>query len=153
MPPGAGVADVMRSAMPSQHAGEWLLQAPPDLSLSARLRGADWLYAYLRGFYRDESAPAGWNNAIFEGVAMPHALASLQGERRLEDGELQPPAGGRLSAAEYDLLVADLVNFMDYAADPARPQRHRAGYLFISVLLVLFMLAYFVYRDYWREIR
>ena len=36
---------------------------PPDLTVIARERGADWLYTYLRTFYRDPKTVTGWNNA------------------------------------------------------------------------------------------
>lgn len=157
MPASAGLADGIASAMPPEQAVEWFHQAaPPDLSLSAKLRGVDWLYGYLRGFYLDPSRPGGWNNAVFPNVAMPHVLAGLQGEYALDgggDGEKTLRRAGRLSASEYDALAADLVNFMDYMADPSRAERHRAGYVILSVLMLLFVCTYFLYREYWRDIR
>lgn len=145
---GASLGDGMISAMRADEAEAWFYQRPPDLSLSAKLRGTDWLYAYMRGFYRDASRPSGWNNTVFPNVAMPHVLADLQGERR---GETL--VAGRLSPAEYDLLVADLVNFMDYMADPSRADRHRAGFLILSVLFLLLLSSYFLYREYWKGVR
>ena len=55
----------------------------------ARSRGADWLYTYLRGFYRDDTRPTGWNNTVFDKVGMPHVMWSLQGEMvpRLQEGQ------------------------------------------------------------------
>ena len=154
MPGGVSFGDGILSAMRREDAEGWFYQAaPPDLSLSAKLHGEEWLYAYLHGFYRDAERPSGWNNTVVSNVAMPHVLAGLQGEQVVgEDGGLVAAVGGRLSAAEYDLLVSDLVNFLGYIADPARPQRHRAGYLIISFLLVLFVFTYFLYREYWRDI-
>lgn len=150
---GAGLASGIESAMPADKAAEWFGQAPPDLSLSAKLRGNDWLYAYLRGFYRDADAAGGWNNTVFENVAMPHVLAELQGEYGVgEDGEKVLVRSGRLSPAEYDAFVVDLVNFMDYMAEPARGERYRAGYVVLSLLLILLVCAFFLYREYWRDI-
>ena len=143
----ASLGDGMLSAMRADEGEAWFYQSPPDLSLTAKQRGADWIYAYLRAFYRDPSRPSGWNNTVFPNVAMPHVLADLQGEWRGET-----PAPGRLSPAEYDLLVADLVNFMDYMADPSRADRHRAGFLTLSVLLLLLVSSYFLYREYWKEL-
>ena len=150
----AGLADGIVSAMRQEDAVEWFHQAaPPDLSLSAKLRGNDWLYAYLRGFYRDDTRPSGWNNSVFPNVAMPHVMANLQGEfARDAEGAEVPLRPGRLSAGEYDLLVTDLVNFMDYMAEPARADRHRAGYVIISLLLLLLFCTYLLYREYWRDI-
>ena len=147
-------ASGMISAMPTEQAADWFHQAvPPDLTLSAKLRGADWLYAYMRSFYRDPSRPSGWNNHIFANVAMPHVLADLQGEIAF-DGSGEPIVlrEGKLSPSDYDLLIADLVNFMDYIADPTRAERHRAGYIILSILLILFICTYFLYRAYWRDI-
>lgn len=150
----ASPSDGMLSAMPAQKAAEWFHQAvPPDLTLSAKLHGTDWLYAYMRSFYRDPSRPSGWNNHIFENVAMPHVLADLQGEMAVgEAGEPVILRAGRLSPAAYDLLITDLVNFMDYMAEPTRAERHRAGYVILSILLILFICTYFLYREYWRDI-
>jgi ubiquinol-cytochrome c reductase cytochrome c1 subunit len=148
--------DYLISAMPSGNSAEWFNEAaPPDLSLSARLRGIDWLYAYLRGFYRDQDRPTGWNNAVFPNVAMPNVLAGLQGEQTYDSSthRFATIRSGALSAAEYDLFVADLINFMDYMADPKRPARHRAGYIVLSFLMILLVLTFFLYREYWRDIR
>ena len=151
---GAKLGDGMRSAMNSEDGKAWFYQAaPPDLSLSARLRGPDWIYAYLRGFYRDSSRPSGWNNTVFNNPAMPHALADLQGMQiKNEDGELELPSPGRLSAAEYDSLVGDLVNFMVYMGEPSRSTRFKVGYLTMAFLLSLLLATYFLYREYWRDI-
>lgn len=151
----AGLGDGILTAMRADDAKAWFSDAaPPDLSLSARLRGADWLYAYLRGFYRDDTRAIGWNNTIFANASMPHVLASLQGEQRLaDDGTLTLARAGRMSPAEYDTFVLDLVNFMDYMADPSQPARHRTGYIILAVLLALLIFTYFLYQEYWRDIK
>lgn len=150
----SSLADGIQSAMSPDEAAEWFHQAaPPDLTLSAKLRGKDWLYGYLRGFYRDESRPSGWNNSVFPNVAMPHVLADLQGEPALGDnGETVLLRPGRLSATEYDLLVNDLVNFMDYMAEPSRKERYRAGYIILALLIPLLLLTFFLYKEYWRDV-
>ena len=152
---GAGLGEGMRAAMREEDGRAWFYQAaPPDLSLSSRLRGPDWLYAYLRGFYRDPSRPGGWNNEIFDNAAMPHVLADLQGVyARGEDGALSQISAGRMSPAEYDLLVGDLVTFMAYMGEPSRAARHKTGYLTMAFLLALLVATYFLYREYWRDIR
>ena len=153
MPVAVGIGDTMQSAALTEEMEVWFNSSAPDLSLIAKLRGTNWLYAYLRGFYRDEASFTGWNNTVFPNVSMPHVLWSLQGEQELlKTGELSLTEPGRLSAVKYDLLVADLVNFLDYISDPARPARHRAGYLFLSVLLLLLVFSYFLYREYWRDV-
>ncbi|MGI9307108.1 MAG: cytochrome c1 [Gammaproteobacteria bacterium] len=151
----AGLGDGMQSAMSPEDGKEWFSQAaPPDLSLSARLRGEDWIYAYLRGFYRDPARPTGWNNTLFENAAMPHALAALQGvyERNAETGALEQVSEGRLSPAEYDALAGDVAAFMAYAGEPVRGARRKTGALVMAFLFLLLPATYFLYREYWKDI-
>jgi len=83
------VGDLMNVSMSRTDAKTWFGAAPPDLSVIARTRGADWLYTYLRSFYRDSGTPTGWNNLLFERVAMPHVLWTLQGQQALEVKEFK----------------------------------------------------------------
>ena len=91
------VGDLMRDQYVSGGCEEvvWHV-APPDLTLAARVRKADWIYTYLRSFYMDDKSPSGWNNTLFENVAMPHVLYGLQGSQRLVgiDPETQKPEFG-----------------------------------------------------------
>ena len=141
----ANLADGMQSAMRAEDGKEWFHQAvPPDLTLAARLRGVDWLYAYMRGFYRDPSRPTGWNNAVFENVAMPHVLSDLQGVyMNGADGAMVQIRPGRLNETEYNEMVGDLVNFLSYAGEPSRAQRVKIGYLVMAFLLLLLLATYF----------
>ena len=75
------VGELMNVAMTRKDAKDWLGTAPPDLSVIARARGADWLYTYLRSFYRDRESATGWNNMVYERVAMPHVLWTLSGQQ------------------------------------------------------------------------
>ena len=146
----------MLSAMREEDAREWFFQAvPPDLTLVARVRGVDWLYAYLRGYYRDPARPTGWNNTVFENTAMPHALANLQGVAELdsETGEIALTNPGRLSPGEYNLLAADLVNFLHYIAEPSREKRLATGYAVMTFLLMLLIFTWLLYREYWRDVQ
>ena len=144
---------IMSRITPDQ-AVVWFDQAvPPDLSLVARVRGVDWLYSFLLGFYRDPASNSGWNNVVFDNVAMPHALYGLQGTYAMnEDGSLDLAVVGNMSQGEYDVAVADLVNFLAYAGDPARNDRLRIGYVVMIFVLILLCLMYLVYREYWRDI-
>ena len=151
---GAAASAPLASAMDAVTARDWFYQAaPPDLSLIARARGADWLFGYLRHFYRDESRPGGWNNLLFPNVAMPHAMADLQGEARLVEGALQIETPGALAAVEYDRVAADLVNFLVYVGEPSQNERKRVGYLLMPLLFLFMTIAYFLYREYWRDLR
>ena len=84
---GEKVGDTMTVTIQKADAKAWFGATPPDLSVEARARGADWLYSYLRGFYRDDTRPTGWNNVVYDKVAMPHVLWSLQGEQVLKIDE------------------------------------------------------------------
>lgn len=155
---GEKVGDTMMVAMNRKEAKTWLGAAPPDLSVIARARGADWLYAYLRGFYRDDTRPTGWNNTVFDKVGMPHVLWQLQGEQRLQpagQGEshalvLDKP--GTLSPAEYDALVADLVNYLVFMGEPAKMQRMQLGIIVLLFLSLFFVVAYYLKKEFWKDV-
>jgi ubiquinol-cytochrome c reductase cytochrome c1 subunit len=152
---GEKVGDTMKVAMNPKDAKKWFGVAPPDLSVEVRARGADWVYAYLRGFYRDETTATGWNNIVFDKVAMPHVLYELQGEQVLnhETHELELVKPGRMSPSEYNTFVADLTNYMAFMAEPAKQQRKHIGIwalLFLGVLLVLVIK---LKKEYWKDIK
>ena len=154
------IGEPMRVAARPAEQKEWFGVMPPDLSLVARARaseagsGADWLYTYLRSFYRDEQRPTGWNNTLFPNVGMPHVLWELQGEQTLSaDGhalELKHP--GQLSPAEYDKQVADLVAFMVWASEPGAAFRRQVGVGVLAFLIVLFALSYALKKAYWKDV-
>lgn len=153
------VGDLMLTAMKKNEAEEWFGVAPPDLSVIARSRGADWLYTYLRSFYRDSTVPTGWNNLIFESVAMPHVLYELQGQQVIDSNkdtpeikELKLSVPGVLSKEEYDRFVADLVNYMVYLGEPHANYRKKLGVIVIIFLLGMLGLTYLLKREYWRDI-
>ncbi len=149
------VGDTMQTAMDPSDAKKWFGVAPPDLSVEVRARGADWVYAYMRGFYKDETTPSGWNNVVFDKVAMPHVLYQLQGEQRLnhETHALELVTPGRLSPEEYDEFVADLTNYMAFMAEPAKQQRKMLGIWVILFLVVLLVLAKKLKAAYWKDIK
>jgi ubiquinol-cytochrome c reductase cytochrome c1 subunit len=160
------VGETMKSAMPAKEAKVWFGVAPPDLSVVARSRGADWLYTYLRTFYRDAKTPSGWNNAVFPNVSMPHALWTLQGERSLEAPLAKDLAGhehvqykwsqisaGTLNQVEYDALTRDLVNFLVYVGEPAANSRRAIGIVVLFVLGIVFILAYLLKREFWKDVK
>lgn len=149
------VGDTMQTAMDPSDAKKWFGVAPPDLSVEVRARGADWVYAYMRGFYKDETTPSGWNNVVFDKVAMPHVLYQLQGEQRLnhKTHELELVTPGRLSPEEYDEFVADLTNYMAFMAEPAKQQRKMLGIWVILFLVVLLVLAKKLKAAYWKDIK
>lgn len=151
---GEKVGDMMKVPMGAQ-AKQWFGVPPPDLSVISRSRGADWLYTYLRTFYRDPNTPTGWNNAVFENVGMPHALWSLQGERGYDAHKNQwtEISKGTLSPVEYDMAVRDLVNFLVYIGEPAATKRKAIGIVVLLVLGVLFILTYLLKKEYWKDVK
>jgi ubiquinol-cytochrome c reductase cytochrome c1 subunit len=158
------VGEPIKIAFNPKEAKTWFGVAPPDLSVVARSRGADWLFTYLRTFYRDPKTVTGWNNAVFPNVAMPHALWSLQGQRALEVMEPKEGHGplqykwseltkGTQSAAEYDATVRDLVNFLVYVGEPSGVERKPIGIVVLFVLGVLFVLTYLLKKEYWKDVK
>lgn len=159
----AKLGDQMTIAMSPKDGAEWFGAPPPDLTLLARIRGADWLYSYFKGFYVDETRPLGYNNQIFPNVGMPHVLWELQGEQRAVYKEAQGDAApvidhlelvrpGTMTPEEYDDMVRDLATFMVYIAEPMQLERRRLGVWVILFLLLFTVLAYFMKKEYWKDI-
>jgi ubiquinol-cytochrome c reductase cytochrome c1 subunit len=163
------VGETMTVAMRPGDAIHWLGVAPPDLSVIARARGADWLYTYLRTFYLDESRPFGVNNLVFKDVAMPHVLWELQGlmkpvymtetnaegqpEKVIEKLEPADPASATPDKQrQYDLVVGDLVNFLVYMGEPAKPERQHLGLWVLFYLVIFLIVAYALKKEYWKDV-
>ena len=168
MPPGAKPGDVMHGFMPADYAHQVFGVVPPDLTLIARVKGADWLYTYLTSFYADPSKRLGVNNAVFPGVGMPNVFAAEQGVLqpvfktvKLPDGTTEqrlaglkaPAVPGDMPPAEFQQQVRDLVAFMVYMAEPARMQRLHYGPYVLGFLLLFTVLMYFVKKEYWRDVK
>jgi len=160
-PEGAGIYDQLHSAMNKHDAEKWFGTQPPDLSLVARSRGADWLYSYLKSFYVDKARPFGVNNAIFEDVGMPNPLWQLQGEqkpvfenvgdRRVLDKLVSSNAGTQ-SPEEFDKTVNDLVNFLVYVGEPVQLERQQMGKYVIFYLLIFLVISYLLKKEYWKDV-
>ena len=154
--------ELMRVNMSDQDAKSWFGVVPPDLSLTARSRGPDWIYSYLRAFYRDESTPTGWNNTLYPNVAMPHVLYEWEGMRKANfetssDGVkvlagYEQLSAGTMSVQEYDGAIRDLTNFMVYLAEPAKLVRYRIGFWVMVFMLVFVGLSYLLKKEYWRDV-
>ena len=148
------IGNPMQSNISADQSKEWFGVTPPDLSLTSRLRGEDWIYNYLISFYRDSGAPSGWNNTIFANAAMPNVLANMQGVQELDHDthELKLVSKGSMSVEEYDQVARDLTAFLAYAAEPAKAKRQQYG-IYVMVFLLLFMiLAYALKKEYWRDV-
>ncbi len=151
---GQKTGDLMETAMRKKEAEKWFGVVPPDLSVIARARGADWLYTYLRTFYRDTSTYSGWNNLIFDKVAMPHVLHQLQGQQILnpETKNLVMVTPGTMTKEEYDRFIADLVNYMVYLGEPHALYRKELGITVILFLFGLLGLTYLLKKEYWKDV-
>ena len=171
----AKFGETMNTGMDPKQATAWLGKAPPDLSLIARRKaeGADWTYNYLKSFYVDESRPMGWNNTVFPGASMPHVLWELQGSQHAltepkhgnapcAKGEYQGQCisgfsipehkKGSLSAEEYDQVARDLTTFLAYVGEPSAVKRESIGVWAVLFLALFTLLAYFLNKEYWRDI-
>lgn len=165
------VGEQMKIAMQPAEAKAWFGAAPPDLSVIARSRasefgsGADWLYTYLRTFYRDSARPTGWNNVVFENVGMPHVLYELQGEQiakisekddghggKVKEVSLELAKPGKLSKDEYDKAVGDLVSYLVWMGEPVAEKRKSIGIVVLIALAGLFVLSYALKKNYWKDI-
>jgi ubiquinol-cytochrome c reductase cytochrome c1 subunit len=156
------IGSLMGVAARSDEQKLWFGATPPDLTIVARARGeagnagagADWLYTYLRSFYRDGNRPTGWNNVVFENVGMPHVLWELQGQQVLnhETHKLELAVPGKMSTAEFDKSVADLVGFMVWMGEPQQEFRRTLGFFTLAFLFVLFLVAYALKKEYWKDI-
>ena len=156
--------DTMGNAMRPADATRWFGRPPPDLSLMARARGADYIYTFLHGFYAAPNRPTGVDNIVLPGTAMPHVLWKLQGVQHAkfttdaEHGGAQVFDGfesvrsGDLSAEEYDNVVRDIVNFLDYIGEPIKMQRQQLGIRVIGFLLVFLLIAYMLKREIWKDV-
>lgn len=154
LPEGAKPGSTMQAVMPADVAKQAYGVAPPDLSVIARVRGVDWLYTYLRGFYVDANRPTGVNNVLFPDVAMPNVLGGLQGDQELDHatGKLRLVNPGSMSAAQFDATIADLVNYLNFMGEPAKLVRHQLGYIVLGFLFVLFILAYLLKKEFWKDV-
>ena len=150
---GDKVGGHILNSMPKKEAEKWFGSAPPDLTLEARLRSPDWIYTYLRSFHIDEARPFGVNNTVFKDVGMPHVLQDLQGVSTIDEhGELSPAMGGTLTAEEYDVVVRDLTNFLEYVGEPNKLERKAIGYWVLAFLFFFFILTYFLKKEYWKDV-
>ena len=165
------VGDSMVNAMNPADVEEGFGAPPPDLSLTGRLRGEDWIYSYLKAFYVDPTRPMGVNNTVFPNVGMPHVLWELQGWQKLEKscapvaegshGEAGAPhctehlvniKPGKISGPEYNQVIRDITTFLVYVAEPAQLHRKTIGAFVLLFMVLLGVVAYFLKKEYWKDV-
>jgi len=163
------VGNLMTVAMRPEDAKLFFGATPPDLSVMARAKSADYIYTYLRSYYLDPTRPTGWNNTVYPNTAMPNPLWQLQGTRDAvfadkesaeNPGEkihqfvrFQQVTPGQLSAVDYDAAVGDLAGFMNYMAEPSRDTRRRVGTWVLVFLVLLGFVAWRLNASYWKDIK
>ena len=168
----AKVGDTMTSAISASEGKVWFGNNPPDLSVIARSRagangtGADYLYTYLRGFYRDSATPTGWNNIVFPNVGMPHVFWELQGSRKAiyEEEEVagqkvhvfkgfEQLTPGTMTTEQYDQTVGDLVNYLQWMGEPIQTTRRKLGIWVLIFLAGFTVVAWRLNKAYWKDIK
>ena len=156
--------DMMTSALKPEDGVKWFGTEIPDLTLLTRWRSPDWVYSYLKSYYVDDTRPYGVNNLVFPDVGMPHPFAHLQGiqapvyagghgeedKGHVVDVKLVEP--GQLTPAEYDVMLRDLTNFLTYVGEPSKLERRQLGIYVLLFLGLLFILAVFLKREYWKDV-
>jgi len=169
------VGEMMTTAMRPADAKAWFGAVPPDLSVIARAKssaggtGADYLYTYLRTFYKDDARPTGWNNMVVPNVAMPHAMWQLQGVRAPKMTEVPDPhehgktihkfdgweqvSPGAMSGPEFDAATADLVAYLSWMAEPAQGTRKKLGAIVVIFLSIFAFLAWRLNASYWKDLK
>jgi ubiquinol-cytochrome c reductase cytochrome b subunit len=175
--PAVKIGSLMHNAMDEGNAKVWFGASPPDLTLVSRARQPEWLYTYLRTFYRDDSRPYGVNNKVFKDVGMPHVMLEMQGMQECAMGPvkarnggvkrdpltgediLEEPCGklvvteeGSMSPAEFDTAIYDLVNFLAYTAEPVAAERQRIGIFVMLFIALFFVFAWLLNREYWKDV-
>jgi ubiquinol-cytochrome c reductase cytochrome c1 subunit len=169
------VGDLMTVSMSAADAKLWFGTSTPDLSVIARARtsgagsGADWLYTYLRTFYKDDTRPTGWNNLVFPNVAMPHAMWDLQGVRAARFDDIKDPSdpsrtvnkfigfetvkAGTMTPLDFDHATGDLVAYLEWMSEPVQEKRKQLGVIVLLFLSGFMLLAWLLNRSYWKEVK
>jgi ubiquinol-cytochrome c reductase cytochrome c1 subunit len=192
------VGDPMTIAMRPEDARQWFGKVPPDMSVITRARtsfdykGTDYLYTLLRGYYRDNASPTGWNNVVYPSIGMPHILWQKQGPREATIEKVMHAPGGKglvrevavydgagfatvtrtpvqghaaegttysfrpadaAAARQYDAEIADLVAFLAFMTDPSATTRVRIGVWVLLFLAVFTMIAWWLNREYWKDVK
>lgn len=162
--------ETINISMRKDDATAWLGQVPPDMSLIARSKGVDHIYSFLRGYYRDDKSATGWNNTVVKNVSMPHVLWEMEGvkakaEAHSDEGAeadghsaadtpaFDVLAAGTLSADEYDEVVRDIVNFLDFISEPMQLERTQIGIWVMAFLVIFFFLSLFLKKEIWKDVK
>jgi len=160
--PETQVHETLTNAMSEEDAEQWFGVPVPDLSLTARRHGPEYIYTFLNRYYVDEDTTTGFDNTVISGTAMPHVLEVLQGRQHpvyeerngedvLVDFEVEEGTG-IMSAREYREATRDLTNFLDYVAEPVKAERQRLGKWVLLFFAIFTVLAYFLKKEFWKDV-
>ena len=163
--------ETIQASMPASDAARWYGKAPPDMSLMARAKGADYIYNFLKGFYLDPDSPTGVDNTVLAGTSMPHVLWELQGYQKAlfsehvetnDDGstttthefeKFELVSTGKLDVEKYESFVRDTVNFLAYIAEPIRAERRKLGTWVLIYLVVFLIIARMLKKQIWKDVK
>jgi len=158
--------ETIQVAAPRAEAERWYGVVPPDMSLIARSKGADYIYSFLKGFYIDSSRRTGVNNRYLAGTSMPHVLWELQGyqeavyEEQSGDGSttrefkgFEQLTEGSLAPEAYDEFVRDTVNFLAFIAEPIRSERRTLGVWVLIFLTIFLIISWMLKKEIWKDVK
>ena len=149
--------DTINASMTSEDASGWFGQAPPDLSLAARAKGTDYIYTFLKSFYVDTTSPTGVDNVVLAGTSMPNVLWELQGHQKYSQSEdeskLEVYIPGKMNEEEFNSFLRDTSNFLEYISEPIKIKRQALGVKVLFFLAFFMVLAYFLKKEVWKDIK
>ena len=119
---------------------------PPDLSLITKARhgGCNYIFSLLTGYPEEPPAgavvPSGLNfNPYFPGTGIAMARVLYDGLVEYEDG----------TPATTSQMAKDVVEFLNWAAEPEMDERKRMGWKVMAVGSILFAISVWVKRCVW----
>ena len=149
--------DTINASMTSEDASGWFGQAPPDLTLAARAKGTDYIYTFLKSFYVDNTSPTGVDNVVLAGTSMPNVLWELQGHQKYSQNEdeskLEVYIPGKMNEEEFNSFLRDTSNFLEYISEPVKVKRQALGVKVLFFLAFFMVLAYFLKKEVWKDIK
>ena len=149
--------DTINASMTSEDASSWFGQAPPDLSLAARAKGTDYIYTFLKSFYVDNTSPTGVDNVVLAGTSMPNVLWELQGHQKYlqneNESKLEVYIPGKMNEEEFNSFLRDISNFLEYISEPVKIKRQALGVKVLFFLAFFMILAYFLKKEVWKDIK
>ena len=115
--------------------------------VKARPDGANYLYSLLTGYQdapADMDVPAGqYYNPYFPGGLISMAPPLMDDIIEYEDG----------TTASVDQMAKDVVNYLQWAAEPEMEERKRMGIRVILFLLVATILFYISKKRIWKDVK